>query len=108
MSEFLFSYRVPDDVVPGGPDVRQAWSAWFDGLGAHLVDRGNPVFESTIVGGCPIGTSLGGYSVVDAPSLEAAVELARGCPGLERGFGVEVGVLTPLNRRPPAGEGGRP
>lgn len=108
MSKFLFCYRVPDDIVPGGTDVREAWSAWFDGLGAHLVDRGNPVFESTTVGGCPTGTSLGGYSVLDAPSLEAAVELARGCPGLQRGFGVEVGVLTLLNPWPAAAEGDQP
>jgi hypothetical protein len=31
-----------------------------------------------------------GYLLVDAASLEEAVEIARGCPGLERGFTVEV------------------
>jgi hypothetical protein len=31
-----------------------------------------------------------GYLLIDAVSLEEATEIARGCPGLERGFIVEV------------------
>jgi len=31
-----------------------------------------------------------GYLLIDAMSLEEATEIARGCPGLERGFIVEV------------------
>jgi hypothetical protein len=34
---------------------------------------------------------VGGYMVVSATSLEEAIEVARGCPGLVRpGSGVEV------------------
>ena len=33
-----------------------------------------------------------------ADDLEAAVALAKGCPFLEDGGGVEVGALTILNR----------
>jgi len=39
-------------------------------------------------------TFLGGYAVVRAPSLAAAVDLARGCPILGQGAAVEVGELV--------------
>ena len=108
MSEFLLSYRVPGHVAPAGAALRDAWSAWFDSLAAHLIERGNPVFESATVGSGPTETHLGGYSVIEAPSLEAAVEIARGCPGLPTGFGVEVGLLTPLNARSSTSRADRP
>ena len=41
-------------------------------------------------------THLGGYSVVTADDLEAAVEW-RGCPILAVAGGVEVGVLTEVD-----------
>jgi hypothetical protein len=108
MSEFLLSYRVPGHVEPGGAALREAWSAWFDSLGAHLVERGNPVFESATIGSGPTETRLGGYSVIEAAGLEAAVEIARGCPGLPTGFGVEVGLLAPVNDRLSARRADRP
>jgi hypothetical protein len=33
---------------------------------------------------------VGGYAIVEAKDLEGAVEIARGCPGLERDGVVEV------------------
>jgi hypothetical protein len=39
---------------------------------------------------------LGGYSLITAADLEAAVILGKGCPFLENGGGVEVGELTLL------------
>jgi hypothetical protein len=41
---------------------------------------------------------LGGYTLVTADDLEAAVALAKGHPLLRQGGGVEVGELTVLNR----------
>jgi hypothetical protein len=70
---------------------------WFEELGAHLVDRGNPVFESRTIGNCGDDTDLGGYTLFTADDIEAAVALASGCPMLEAGGGVEVGKLTELN-----------
>lgn len=34
------------------------------------------------------------YTVVSADSLGEALALAQGCPGLQLGFGIEVGVLA--------------
>jgi hypothetical protein len=40
---------------------------------------------------------LGGYSLITAGDLEAAVELAKGCPFLHQGGGIEVGELAQLH-----------
>jgi hypothetical protein len=97
MTTFLYAYRMPTDYKPGRPDAKKAWSAFFDGLGSHLVDPGNPVFESVPVGTCGSGpVRLGGFSLVTADDLDAAVTMTEGCPILEEGGGVEVGVITEI------------
>jgi hypothetical protein len=97
MAKFLFSYRMPKAYVPGRPDAVAAWSAWFQGMGDSVTDRGNPVFESASLGRTGEDTALGGYSLITADDLEAALALAKGCPALAEGAGVEVGVITELN-----------
>jgi hypothetical protein len=93
MATYLFTYRAPQDYVPAANAV-DAWSTWYQQLGAGLRDRGNPVFRSDTVGNCSSDSSLGGYSLVRAATLEAAVALARGCPFVSEGGGVEVGEVT--------------
>jgi hypothetical protein len=75
--------------------VMAAWGAWFGGLGGAVVDPGNPFGPSkavagdgTVSDGGPAG--LTGYSVLTADSLDAATELAKGCPVLANGGTVEV------------------
>jgi YCII-related domain len=97
MDQFLFSYRMPAGFRPGSPGALAAWTAWFEELGDLVVDRGNPVFRSSTVGDCNPQTTLGGYTLVQADDLEAAVALAKGCPSLDDGGGVEVGAITVLH-----------
>ena len=97
MSTFVLTYRAPKNYEPGSAQTIEAWNAYFDGLGTHIVDRGNPVFSRATLGDCGAGTVLGGYSIIDADDLEAALVLAKGCPFLGNGGGVEVGQLTILN-----------
>ena len=94
MAKFLFSYRAPADYAPGRPDARSAWAAWFQGMGSQLADVGQPVREARQIGDCGSGQRLAGYTVVTADSLEEALALAYRCPGLHRGFGIEVGALA--------------
>jgi hypothetical protein len=56
------------------------------------------VFVRKTLGNCDAETALGGYSLIKADDLQAAVALAEGCPVLNEGGGVEVGELTILNR----------
>lgn len=94
MVTFLLSYRMPVDYRPGRPDAIANWTAFFKGMGDHVVDRGQPVSETAELGNCGPGTRPGGYSLISADDLEAAVTLARGCPALAEGAGLEVGMLT--------------
>ena len=100
MSTFLFSYRVPRkplqqqlaELDDAAREARlAAWVAWFDDIGDALVDQGNPVADVHTVGECGATTRVGGYSLVSADDLESAIAIAKRCPGLEWGGGVEVG-----------------
>jgi hypothetical protein len=97
MPKFLFAYRAPKDYKPGSADTMAAWNGWFESMGADVVSVGNPVFERSTLGNCAADTVLGGYSLVTADGLEAAVELAKGCPFLQQGGGIEVGELAQLS-----------
>jgi hypothetical protein len=98
MATFVFTYRSPEDYVPR-PETVSAWADWLDGMGTALADRGRPVRAGRQVGDCGLGNHLGGYSVITAADLDAAVQIASGCPGLQHGFGVEVGEVAELPER---------
>lgn len=75
--------------------VMHAWVGWFGELGAAVVDPGNPFGPAMTVepnGSAADGamSELGGYSIVNADSLAAAADLAKGCPVLDGGGAVEV------------------
>lgn len=97
MPTYLISNRPPTDYRPS-PEAAAAWNEWFDSLGPHLVDRGNPTFAPEALGAPAGETTLGGYTLVDADDLDHALALAAGCPVLRAGGGVEVGELALLNR----------
>ena len=93
MPDFVFTYRNPVGYTPT-PETRAAWAAWFDGMGQQLADLGKPAVDHAALGNCAAdSTELGGYSVIHADDLESAVAIAKGCPHLARGGGIEVGQL---------------
>ncbi len=98
MANYLLVYhggQMPDSPEEGAK-VLEAWTNWFSVLGDSLVDRGNPVSQvRTVANNGSISEGgvnpSSGYSVVTAASLDAAVNLAKGCPLLNGGGGsVEV------------------
>lgn len=97
MSTFVLVYRAPKDYTPGDTNVAAAWQSFFDNLGSHLVDAGNPVFSRTTLGYPESDSDLGGYSIITAPDANRAAELAADCPMLQTGGGVEIGELTLLS-----------
>ena len=93
MPTFVLTYRRAAGYRPT-PRTRAAWTAWFDSIGGQLADQGKPVVAHTVLGDCgPDSTQPGGYSLIQAGDLEAATAIAKGCPHLEHGGGVEVGEL---------------
>ena len=75
--------------------VMKAWDGWFSTLGGALVDGGNPFSPASkrITGDGSISSGAGtatGYSIIEADSLDAATDLAKGCPVLRGGASVGV------------------
>jgi hypothetical protein len=75
--------------------VMAAWEQWYGQLGPAIVDGGNPfgpsqvvAADGTVSASAPSG--LTGYTILNADSLPAAVAMAKGCPILSSGGGVEV------------------
>jgi hypothetical protein len=102
MPTFLFAYRAAKH-YQGTPATAEEWRAWFESLGSDVEEIGNPVFDRGSVGDTGPETVLGGYSLITADSLAAATELAKGCPAVGHGGGVEVGE-TALNAKQRAEE----
>jgi hypothetical protein len=97
MAKFVFAYTGGPGMAPTpeeGQAIMAAWGQWFGQIGQSLVDPGAPCGASKAVkpGGAVGATAAGlsGYSIVNAASLDAAVELAKGCPVLSNGGTVEV------------------
>ncbi|MFO0615011.1 MAG: YciI family protein [Polyangiaceae bacterium] len=75
------------------------FNAWRETFQEQLVDLGGKLGEGRVAAPSPapdgpfieVKELLGGYMIVAAASLDAAVEIARACPGLVGpGSGVEV------------------
>lgn len=97
MAKYVLAYgngRMPESEEEGAA-VMAAWMAWFGKLGEAVVDGGNPfgpsmsvATDGTVSQGASSG--LGGYSIISADSLDAAVAMAKGCPNLDSGGRVDV------------------
>jgi hypothetical protein len=92
---FLFAYRLQPDYTPPSADDVAAWNAWLESMGDNVVDRGNPVVETRTLGYSAGDSPLGGYTLVKADDLDAAIAMAERCPVLQIGARIEVGELTP-------------
>ncbi len=97
MPNFVFAFH--GGTMPATPEetatVMAKWGAWFSDLGDAIVTPGAPLGASTVVsaGGSSkddVPSPMTGYTVVSADSMDAALELAKGCPSLENGGAVKV------------------
>ena len=95
MSQYVLSFRAPK-VRPLDTEEEAAWGEWFQQIGAHVAEFGHRVGETSPLGNCGTDTVLGGYIVLTADNLDAAVTVAEGCPGLRQGGGVEVGTTVDM------------
>lgn len=97
MANYLLVYR--GGSMPETPaeqeQVMKAWTDWFGKLGDALVDGGNPASQTKVVtkdGSVSAGgpDSPSGYSIIKADGIDAAVELAKGCPVVHGGATIDV------------------
>ena len=107
MKDYLFVFRNDFASAPSGsPEEMQAmtqkWMDWIGSIAAKnkLTDRGNALSsvgkvlraDNIITDGpyTEIKELIGGYTLVNAESIDEATELAKGCPILSLGGNVEV------------------
>jgi hypothetical protein len=110
MAKFLFVYRSRNEARGAlSPDemqqMLQKWNAWIsEGLskgwildpGDALMGEGRVVAAKVVTDGPFVESKeiVGGFSIIQADSLDAAAKLAKGCPGLLIGGSVEVRPLA--------------
>ena len=97
MTKYVLAYHSGGGGMPETAEEQEelmkVWGAWFGTIGENLVDGGNPFGPATTVaadGSTSDGGTLGGYSIINAASLEEAVNTAKGCPVLASGGSLEV------------------
>lgn len=96
MPKYVFAYhggKAPESPEEGAK-VMAKWNSWFETMGDAVVDGGNPVGPSKTVSAGGVADDgganpLSGYSIVQADTMDAAVEMAKGCPIMDHGS-VEV------------------
>jgi hypothetical protein len=101
MANYLLAYK--GGGMAETPEAQEAamkaWGDWFGTLGEAVVDMGAPFGPATAVaanGAASPTAALTGYSVLSAASIDAAAQLAKGCPVLAAGGTVEVYEALPM------------
>ncbi|WP_068116230.1 YciI family protein [Tropicimonas marinistellae] len=98
MPKYVFAYhggKKPESAEEGAK-VMAEWQAWYEGMGASVVDGGNPVGKSYTVHSGGVDENgganpLSGYTLINADDYESAIAHAKGCPMVKDGSGsVEV------------------
>ena len=100
MAKFLFVYHggTMPETPEEGQRVMEQWMAWMGGMGDAVVDGGNPVGMSRTVYADRVVDDGGsnptsGYGIFSSDSMDAAVEMAKGCPILQMDGSVEVAEI---------------
>jgi len=99
MTNYLYLYGegASHETEEERANAMQVWTDWFTKLGAAVKDPGNALSGvaktvgsdgSTTDG--PVGPAPSGYTVVTADTIDAAAQLAKGCPILSEGGSVGV------------------
>jgi hypothetical protein len=98
MAKFLLVYyggKMEQD-PKSAEKAMKAWVKWFTDMGKAVVDQGNPTSPGKMIGESgvkTIGTKpVTGYSIIQADSLDKAVELAKKSPQI--GSGGEIAVYN--------------
>ncbi len=103
MTDYVFAYH--GGKRPGSPEegakYMATWKAWVSGLGDAAVNPGTILKKSKTVSTEGVSDDGGsnpllGFSILKADSMEAALELARGCPHLELGGTIEVAEVMEM------------
>ena len=102
MSNYFFGFYA--NIWPENPEEQQKvmgeWAKWFEQLGDAVVEQGAPTSPGKIIkkdGIVDIESNiLKGYTVIRADNLDAAIQMAKGCPGIQDGGEIAIYELMPM------------
>ncbi|MEI9949977.1 MAG: YciI family protein [Pseudomonadota bacterium] len=91
MKKFLVLYRstisaterMSKSTPEQGKAVMDAWMGWAQRSAAALVEMGAPLGDSTLLKGSATAGYIGGFSIVQAESVDAAKKIFDGHPHFE-------------------------
>jgi hypothetical protein len=103
MSNYIFAFhggKKPESPEEGAK-VMAKWGAWMGQLGAAIVNPGGPLGDSHTVSSSGVAENGGsnpvsGFTLIEADSLAAAIEMSKGCPILDDDGTVEVAEMLPM------------
>lgn len=75
----MFAKSTPEQIEAG----MAAWRAWYEKCGSAVIELGAPLDKSTMVkpdSSAPVKTSITGYTLLQAASMEEAVSLIKRHP----------------------------
>lgn len=104
MAKYLFVYHGGShpETEAEVKQVMDAWGAWMGGMGAAVIDGGNPVgMSSTVLSDGSVVSNGGanpvsGYGLFEAADLDDALAKAKGCPILGAGGNVELAEVIDM------------
>ena len=86
MKKFVFLYNSEPNETPSD-DVMDVWMSWFNSIAGSILEMGNPFNGGTLVTADsssvipPENKPISGYTVIKAEDLDAAIAIAKTCPG---------------------------
>jgi hypothetical protein len=99
MTKYVLTYHGGSGEMPTDAaavdEMMAAWGAWYETIGANLVDGGNPFSGHIAIGadGSSIDNpadSMSGYTILNAADFDAARAIAQGCPVLAMGATIQI------------------
>ena len=104
MAEFMITYLGGDQ--PASPEEGKAhfvkYKEWLSNLGSVVVSPANPLKDTSTInadGSVTQGssTTMSGFTVVEAESIESALEMAKSCPFLDLNGSLEVSEMINMS-----------
>jgi len=103
MSEYIIAYHggKRPETPEAGAAFQAKWKAWIGGLGDAAVNPATPLGKSKLVSADGVSddagpSALSGFTIIEADSMDAALEIAKGCPHLDLEGTLEVAEVMKM------------
>ena len=104
MAQFLITYLGgnPPTTPEEGQKHFAKYKEWLASVGDAMISPANPLKNTNTInpdGSVSPGSKsfMSGYTIIEADSIESAIEITRACPFLEIGGSLEVSELVQMN-----------